>query len=224
MLIIGVSMVSVAGTAAARSPTKRQVLEIVPCATTFGIGPDESAPAPPKRLPVALPRSAARALAFYSNGRITFLAPKGWECEGIVGADGSEQLQAFPKKGAPGAGNKLGESVVVVSDYTGHGPGAQLVCPYFPNSPAARFFGDAGPDCPALPEGRVVERETEDVVTFTEPGGTVGEVVYPQSSREPSFGAPVTYAECTLRGARRALCIPILDDVLARRSPVVPMA
>ena len=107
----------------------------------------------------------------------------------------------------------------MVSDSTGHGPGAQLVCPYFPDSEAARFFGPDGPACPAVPAGRIVERETDDVATFTDPVGTRGEVIYPQSIPESSGGVTVTYAECTLRGTRQALCTPVLDDVLARRPP-----
>lgn len=207
-----------AGIAEARTVSKRQVLDVVTCATTFGVDGEQLAP-PPKQLPVALPKKIAQQLAFYSNGRITFLAPTGWSCDGLVGADGSEQLQAYPQGKPPKPGGKVGESVLVISDYTAHGPGAQLVCPYFPDSPAAQFFGPEGPACPALPEGRIVEHETDDVATFTDPVGTRGEVIYPQTSSELG-GASVTYAECTLRGARKALCTPVLDDVVVRRAPV----
>jgi hypothetical protein len=207
--------------AATRSVAKRPVLEVVPCATVFGAGP-EPLPAPPRRLPAALPARVATRLAFYSNGRITLLAPKGWSCDALLAADGGELLQAYPEGKPPKEGGKVGESVRVVAEYTGHGPGAQLVCAYFPDSPAADFFGPEGPACPDLPDGRIVEHETDDVATFAEPVGTVGEVIYPQASPESSIGVPVTYAECTLRRARRALCTPILDDVLARRPPVLP--
>lgn len=211
-----------AGPAIARMPEKRQVLDVVTCPTTFGTDAGESTPVP-KHLSVALPKRVAARLAFYSNGRITFLAPKGWSCDGLVAADGSEQLQAYSGTVPPKPGGKVGQSVLVVSDYTGHGPGAQLVCPYFPDSQAAHFFGPDGPACPALPEGRIVQHETDDIATFTDPVGTVGEVVYPQVP-DDSLAVPVTYAECTIRGARKSLCTPILDDLLARRPPAVPPA
>ncbi len=212
------------GPAIARTPDKRQVLDVVTCPTTFGADAGEPTPAQPKHLAVALSKRVAARLAFYSNGRITFLAPKGWSCDGLVAADGSEQLQAYPPGKAPKPGGKVGESVLVVSDYTGHGPGAQLVCPYFPDSAATDFFGPEGPACPALPERRIVQHETDDIATFTDPVGTVGEVVYPQVPDDASIGVPVTYAECTIRGARTTLCTPILDDVLARRPPAVAPA
>jgi hypothetical protein len=212
-----------AAPAPARTRQLRQVLDVVTCPTEFGAGP-ETLPSPPARLPVAVSKRVARQLAFYSNGRITMLAPKGWSCAGLVAADGSEQLQAYPKGKVPEPGGKVGEAVLVVADSTGHGPGAQLVCPYFPDSAAAHFFGPEGPACPALPEGRIVRHETDDVATFTDPVGTQGEVIYPQVASEPSPGVPVTYAECTIRGARRALCTPILDDVLTRRPPVASVS
>ncbi len=206
--------------AGANLAAKRPVVPVVSCATEFGAAPD-ALPTPPKRLPVGLTPPVARRLAFYSNGRITMLAPRGWACAGLVAADGSEQLQAYPRGKVPKPGVKVGESVLVVSDSTAHGPGAQLVCPYFPDSDAAHFFGSEGPACPALPEGRIVEHETDDVAIFTDPVGTRGEVIYPQVATESSPGVPVTYAECTLRGPRKALCTPILDDVLTRRPPAV---
>jgi hypothetical protein len=216
-------VVLAAAPAGATRPVARQVIPVVSCATEFGATPD-SLPTPPQQLPVALPKRVARRLAFYSNGRITLLAPKGWSCAGLVAADGSEQLEAYPKGKVPKPGGKVGEAVLVVAEYTGHGPGAQLVCPYFPDSAAAHFFGPEGPACPALPEGRIVQHETDDVATFTDPVGTRGEVIYPQVAAEPSPGVPVTYAECTLRGARKAMCTPILDDVLSRRPPVASVS
>ncbi len=213
----------VAAPVGAARASKRPVVPVVSCATEFGATPD-SLPTPPKQLPVGLAPRVTRRLAFYSNGRLTLLAPKGWSCDGLVAADGSEQLQAYPPGKVPKPGGKVGQSVLVVADNTGHGPGAQLVCPYFPDSAAARFFGPEGPACPALPEGRIVEHETDDVAIFTDPVGTRGEVIYPQVAAKPSLGVPVTYAECTLRGPREALCAPILDDVLTRHPPVASVS
>jgi hypothetical protein len=212
------------GASAETSSARRPVLDVVTCPTQFGAGP-ETLPAPPARLPVGLPARVAKQLAFYSNGRITMLAPKGWSCDGLLAADGGEQLQAYPKGAAPKPGRAIaGPSVIVVADYTGHGPGAQLVCPYFPDSEAARFFGAEGPACPALPRGRTVVHETDDVATFRGPTGTVGEVIYPQNTGESPGGVPVTYAECTIRGVGKALCASVLDDVLTRRPPSTPVA
>jgi len=197
--------------------------DVMGCDTQLGLGSTTDTTAVPKAVTARVSATVARRLTAYSSGALTALGPKGWACDAIIGADGGTNLRIFPK-GKPPSDDpdaKVGESVQVDGEYTGHGPGARLVCPYFPDSAAARFFGDEGPACPALPEGRVVTpTSSPDVVRFHDAVGTVGEVVYPQVAQEPTSGEVVTYAECTLTGRRHSLCTPILADVLRRRPPV----
>lgn len=202
------------------STSRSPVVPVVSCDTTFGVT-GQSAPWHPESLPVSLPTATAKKLNFYSNGFFTVLAPKGWACEGIVAANGSSSLSVHPAtpQGSTGAGaSASAQSVTITNDYTGHGPGAALVCAYFPSSPAAR---DASP-CPALPAGTNVELLTADIAEAREPSGADTIVVYPQIGSDDSVN--VTLARCALASSQRSLCASVLSDVLAREFPSTPAA
>jgi hypothetical protein len=200
------------------------VLPVAPCSSMFGAA--EPQPWQPTKLPVALSKKNAARLAFYSNGFMTVLGPRGWACQAVVAADGSKAIEVYPPGSAPAGSlpspNVPAESVYAVDDYTGHGPGALLVCPYFPNSPAASFFNGGPPSCSAVPAGATITHVTAETVVFRLPDTRTGIVIYPQITPEPAAGTNVTLATCRLRGSRASLCTPVLQDYAARGSPSQP--
>lgn len=184
--------------------------------------------------------TTAQGLGFYSNGLLTVLAPSGWACSALVAADGGQRLDAYPASSQPAGSAPLSDSgappgtpvVQVDADYTGHGPGAQLVCPFFPGSPAATFL-QGNPPCPSLPKGELTSPLTRDIVTFQDPpgvrgtgagsGGSLassGAVVYPQVGPvQPPGGVDVAVLSCTLPVDLAGLCGAIEDDFLVRQAP-----
>jgi hypothetical protein len=207
------------------------VLPVVPCPTSYGVGTG-ARPFVPRALVAPGPVDGA---SFYSNGRLTVLAPAGWACSALLAADGGQRLDVYPQgqpdlstqQAAPGA-----LVVQVDGEWTGHGPGALLICPLFPGSPAVTFLGGS-PPCAAPPPGEQVTRLTDDAVTFRDPGGvrgtgagsggplvSVGAAVYPQVHPEPQGGVTVAILSCTLTAAQASLCEAIERDFLVRDPPV----
>src|SRR5690348_13156598 len=82
------ALVLAPGAVAARFP-------VVHCPTSFG-GPGPH-PKPPASVTLSVPADAAGRLTAYSDGDALLLAPRGWACRGLVGADGTAQLTAFPR-------------------------------------------------------------------------------------------------------------------------------
>ncbi len=212
------SVTSLAG-AAAVSGEQISVLPVVSCDTTFGIS-GQAAPWHPQSLAATMSGTAAKRLNFYSNGFFTVLAPRGWACAGLVAADGGSSLSVYPVGAKPANGataSATSPSVTITGEYTGHGPGALLVCVYFPSSPAARFFGSGGPACPKLPAGTRVQLLTADIAEAREPSGAETIVLYPQVGSDASVN--VTVARCALTPRDKSLCAPIIADVIARHFP-----
>lgn len=201
---------------------------VVPCKVAFGVSP-ETRPRLPGRIS-GVPASVARRTRFYSDGFVTVLAPKGWACSGLAAADGSQSLSVYPRgqsdplRGTP---KRTATAVTVFLDYTGHGPGAALVCALFPGSRAASLAQSTG-SCPSVPAGEVHGRPRPGVVSFVDPPGVAGSgipsggafaasgaVVYPTSASEPSSVA-VAKITCTLAPGPAALCDLIVTDFLGR--------
>lgn len=200
---------------------RRATLPVVSCPTSFGVeGIPEAWNA--QQLPTQVTRKSSARLAFYSNGRGTVLGPKGWTCSAGYGANGGGGMSVYALGKSGDLSDSDTQGVSVMLDYTGHGPGADLVCGYFPGSPAAQFYGPEGPPCSPIPDGRETRFTTADLVEFRDPDGSVGAVIYPQVGNEPAGGVSVALVECQLHGKRRSLCGPIIDDFLVRNAPVIP--
>jgi hypothetical protein len=204
---------------------------VTACRTDFGA---DEAPAPQiaTRLPFAGSTSVAARVAFYSNGFVTLLGPRGWSCHGVEAADGGRSLSVFP----PGGRDPLlvdhpgGTGVTALLDYTGHGPGALLVCSLFPDTAAAALARGISA-CSAPPPREEVDRPTPDVVVFRDPAGVRGTglpsggsnaasgvVSFPQLAPEPA-SVPIAKATCSLPAASSGLCSAIIGDFVTRSVP-----
>lgn len=237
MAVVSTVIIVVSWTAprAASAAVVRAAYPSVPvtdCRTDFG------ADTPPTsqratRLPFAGAPSVAAQVAFYSNGFVTLLGPRGWSCHGVDAADGGRSMSVFP----PGCRDPLladrpgSTGVTVLFDYTGHGPGALLVCSLFPNTAAARLARGIE-RCPAPPPREELERPTPDVVVFRDPAGVRGTgvpsggnqvasgvVSFPQLVPEPS-SVPIAKATCSLAAPTSRLCSTIIGDFVTRSVPV----
>ena len=141
-------------------------------------------------------------------------------------ADGTRAIEVYPPGGAATdslpSPTEPAQSVYAADDYTGHGPGAQLVCGYFPASSANAFLDHGSLPCPALPTGTSISHVTPDLVTFRSSDGRTGVVIYPQLPFESEGGTNVTMASCRLIGKRDAPCQSILNDYTLRAYPAQP--
>jgi hypothetical protein len=231
-MVVGAVLVATGLWGSAAGAAGLVAVPVARCATDAGVDLG-AAPSIPSRILAAVSPADARRLSFYSNGYLTVLAPKGWTCSGLEAADGGEELGAYPAGQAdpeqvtsPARG---AQAVVVFRDYTGHGPGAQLVCSLFPNTAAARSAADLG--CPKRPAHERVTFPIPTVARFhdaahrrgtgTLSGGNYaadGAIVYPFADDNPDgSGVIVHKITCVLRNA--ALCPVIVEDFVVRATP-----
>jgi hypothetical protein len=93
------------------------------------------------------------------------------------------------------------------------------VVPYFPDSPAASFFGNSGPSCPPKPPGAIVTNLTDDIALVKEPSTRTAVVLYPQVAPPPTGGVNVAVESCLLASKSSSLCSTVLDDFGVREFP-----
>jgi hypothetical protein len=210
--IIGSGPLALAATLpAAATP----VVPVTSCVTVFGTS-DTSTPWVPTQLPVSLPRRTASRVAFYSNGFVTVLGPRGWSCAGVEAANGGRSLSVF----APGHADPLAADR----------PGPDVACSLFPHTRAAALARSIV-ECPTPPRREALERPTPDVAIFRDPPGVPGSgspsgthnaasgvAIFPQLNPEPS-SVPVAKATCSLPPTVSGLCPAIIADFLTRFLP-----
>ncbi len=227
--VLALAGVSTASAAAGPHPAAVPIA-VVSCPARAGVG-GLSAPPIPTQLSAAVAARTAARLRFYSDGYLVVLGPTGWTCTGLEAADGGESLSVFPVgqsdplgATAPGAD---AEAVTARFDYTGHGPGSELVCGLFPTSVASRLAEATG-GCTMIPAREVVRHPSRDVATFLDPpgvsgtgepsGGTnpaAGAVFFPQLAREPP-SVNVAKVTCTASKQLASLCPSIVADFVGR--------
>jgi hypothetical protein len=243
--VVALFSLTVPASASSRHSTKRVaaatptliVLPVISCTTTYGAG-STGQPFVARQLPAT---SAAKGLSYYSNGLITVLGPAGWTCGALVAGDGGQKLDVYP----PGSTDysqtnaPQGASLVEVqAEYTGHIPGADLVCGLFPHSAAASYASSGGETCPPTSPIEKTTQLTPDVLVFIDPPGTVGTgtgsggaltsigaVVYPQLPFGDPSSVNISLLSCTLPRKSSALCKSIEQDFLTRNPPsYIPQA
>jgi len=207
------------------------VLPVISCKTTYGAG-SSGEPFVARQLAAS---ASAKGLSFYSNGLMTVLGPSGWACEALVAADGGQKLDVFPPGSADYSQSiapKGASLVEVQGEYTGHIPGADLVCALFPHSAAASFASSGGETCPPMSPAEKTKQLTSDVVAFSDPPGAVGTgtgsggsltsigaVVYPQLAFADPSSVNISLLSCTMAKKIAPLCVPIEADFLTRNPP-----
>jgi hypothetical protein len=181
------------------------------CPTTFAIPGDQRTP--PKHANLAL--EAAKLVAWAGGGTPIVLAPRGFACKALVGADGGVHVQLAP----PGAA-RSGPAVDVEVEGACVGCITAMACGLFPAAEQAMGY----PCTTRLPKRERVARLLPTVRAFSDPPGVkgsgspsggrlraVGAVVFvPDRS---AFAARVT---CTLETADAGSCQAIIADFLTR--------
>jgi hypothetical protein len=199
------------------------------CRTTYGIQP-ASTPSLPSTVAVSIPPDLVGRIALYSDaqGQMQILAPTGWACAAVIGADGSSELAAFPggqpDPTASGAGPHIGEQVV------GGQASACASCNYAQTTPvfaaaehqcAIDYAGDPSL-CPGPHAGESIDPIADGIVGFLDPPGVTGSGAgsggpYPANGvvtyHPTASTAQPSYIEtCTLPESEHSLCTAVLDD------------
>ena len=205
-------------------PLESVALPVSPCTVTDGAveGP---APTPSVRtLDVRIPVALATRLVVYGiETEQMILAPRGWRCTGLVGADGSAHITIV---------DPADEHAAVTVDAA---PGApysgvlDLACPLFPDADR-ELHATFGFECPKQhPAAEQVTMEGTDIAHFSDPPGvkavgalsggpyTVdGALVY---HVEPDNLIVAFQISCAMKPADAPACDPIIDqwlDLIAR--------
>jgi hypothetical protein len=218
--LCGVALVLVTmlvGAAASRASDASQVA-VTQCPTTYGV--HEPPPRLPARVGVSASRSATAGLSAYSNGVLVVLAPHGWNCHALVGADGSASMIV-----AAASTTHVEQPAITTNFADTPGTAASLACSLFAS--AARQL-PAGVRCPVREPRR--ERTTAvspHVVEFTDPPHVRGDG-RPSGGSDPSRGLMVFMAAssdftgyafsttCALPAREAAICRTVLGDALTR--------
>jgi hypothetical protein len=223
---------------------------VVSCTTTSGVSGSGSGSASgsgtgfpgagsgtawrPTSLVAAVPASLVGKVALYSGGDASVLGPTGWTCSQLLAADGSSSIAVYPPgtpdptTTSPTAGASL---VDVQFDYTGHVPGTDLVCPYFPPADPSQYAG-----CQTTPpSGEVGTKLTPDIVSITDPVGVKGTLagsggsqavrgalIVPHVQTGSAASINVAQESCSLPSAQANLCPAILTDFEIRDFPAPP--
>ncbi len=166
-----------------------------------------------------LPVDQGAAFAFYGVGETLVLAPRGWTCAAVEGADGASWITisdpSDPHAVVEADGAAAWSSVVAAA------------CPFFPAAATiARQQGNPDWLSCTVPAGERVRRLDAQDVEFTDPAGIAGTgtlsggpnavvgIVHYENDRG---GSPVASTlSCALPADREALCGPILDEFVQR--------
>ncbi len=210
------------------SPNKSVAMPVTGCPATFGTS---TAPKPvvPTTVSVTISSDDANALSGYSDGaRATLLAPKGWQCRGSVGANGSSAFSAAQTLTDNGAGlsTVTGTSVTVATTGTANGT-AELLCAYFDIAKSKYEAITPSAQCPGLPAGVTITNRTDTVVRFRGTGSN-GNVVMGAARLTPVHDAanPGEWGtgevvRCELPATEFHFCSTIVDTWLTIKQPKV---
>ncbi len=184
------------------------------CPTTYAI-PGQKHTFPTHTSLSATAKEARTVVAWAGGGTPIVLAPSGFSCKALVGADGGVHVQLAP----PGAG-KQGPAVDVEVEGACIGCITAVACGLFPGAAKDMSFPCKTPH----PKSERVAKLLPTVRAFIDPAGVhgtgspsggslpaVGAVVY-----APSLSAFAARVTCTLGKADAASCQTIIADFLAR--------
>ena len=193
-------------------------ISVAQCPTTYGV--HQSPPRLPARVGVSASRSATAGLSAYSNGVLLVLAPRGWDCHALVGADGSASITV-----AAGGTSDVKQPAVTANFADTVGTAASLACSLFA---AAAHQLPAGLRCPVhTPRAENTAMVSTRIVDFMDPPHVHGDG-RPSGGSDPARGLMVFVAAssdfngyaftatCALPAREAATCRTVLGDALTR--------
>lgn len=122
---------------------------------------------------MAISSSLSASLSAYTDkiGQMTVIAPRGWRCSALIGADGSEGITVFP----PGTTTASPEAIRGIETSACYGCTTGQACALFPAAARAWRASFHSP-CPAhRPAAESVDRLSATVVAFEDPAFVKGE-------------------------------------------------
>ena len=209
----------------AQAASTGPAVPVTACASSYGAGPPTGLAVLPRSLRPGLPTRVAKELAYYTNDRRTLdpvLAPRGWDCQVQVGADGTTGVDVYPPGTSPAPSGAGHEEVQAASGSACQGCVYSTVCALVPA--AGKQLGFATLPCAPRPRGEVViwisgspkdnAPPVHDVIAFEEPGHDPahGVVLYDYRTGR---GGEASEETCTLPSDQRALCTAIVDNFVA---------
>jgi hypothetical protein len=210
---------------AVRAAATGPAVPVVACASSYGAGPPTGLPVLPHALRPGLGAKVANMLAYYTNDKRTLdpvLAPRGWQCEVQVGADGTTGVDIYPPGTSPTPSGAGHPEVQAASDSACQGCVYSSVCTFVPG--AGQQLGFSMLPCAPRSKGELVtwlsgspkdnRSPVHDVIAFEEPGHdpTHGVVLYDYLS---SRGGEASEETCALPAGQHALCTAILNAFVA---------
>jgi hypothetical protein len=201
------------------------------CPTTLGISGEAPANLTTPVQVMVPPGFSSSQLAVYSDtqGIMELLAPAGWDCQAIVGADGSSSIEIYPPGQGAASGSSLGTSSTaeeVRGDQTSASPFAANLqaCQLFP----AAYKNLTGVPCSLKsPTAEEATLSTNNIIEFTDPPGVAGDgdpsggaftasgvmTYYPVSGASPLSNGSWTET-CVLPPSESRLCGAIISSFI----------
>ena len=215
-LAVGLTATLLYAGPAAAAPSS--TVPVARCPTSYGIA--QPVPRLPGSVSVSASHSATARLDAYSNGVLIVLAPRGWHCHALVGADGSASITI-----AAAGATKVAQRAITAHFGDTYGDAAALACALFP---AAADQLANGISCGAhRPPRESTSQVNARTIDFTDPprvrgdgkpsGGSDaarGEMVFVPAST--GFEGYAFTATCTLPASQGSICKTILADALTR--------
>ena len=213
---LAVAVLALAGVCASSASAKVRV-PVRPCSTTYAIPGQHHAR--PTHANLALSAKEATSLVAWAGGGTPIvLAPHGFACSALVGADGGVHVQLAPGD-IPGAA-KTGPAVDVEVEGACVSCITSVACGLFPSASKDNGF----PCTTSRPARERVARLLPTVRAFIDPAGVQGTGA-PSGGRLPAVGAVVYVPDrsafaarvtCTVEKADQGSCQAIIADFLAR--------
>jgi hypothetical protein len=163
----------------------------------------------PTSVKVDVPKSSASKLALYSDdeGVIEVLAPTGWTCSALIGADGSSSVTVQPA-GLPPTPSPVTTAEEVRAAQTSACVGCResLACPLFIDA-ANDYLQQFQQRCPSRrPTSERLTTISPHVVHFTDPSGIKGDGD-PSGGKYSAIGVMTYYDDLASDGSWTETCV-----------------
>ena len=182
------------------------------CATSVGVSSNTPANLP-ATVQVDIAKGVATQLAFYSDneGVIEVLAPSGWTCTAVIGADGSSSVTVSPagqsdvSNGALTPGSTA-EEINASQTSACVGCRESLACPLFVNA-ANDYLHAFQKACPSRrPTSELVTKINGHVVEIEDPPGVNGDAD-PSGGAYPAVGVMTYFGDGNSDGSWTETCV-----------------